>query len=99
MSDYDGAFKQWLSVVKETRPGVIPANVDPIADMSLRRSGRRGSNTEVQNHGLGKDMIEVHNRWKKRERAQGVTPQMDMVATYTQTQEALPSKLRYSQHT
>jgi hypothetical protein len=67
--------------------------------MSLRRSGRRASTTEVQNSGLSQPKVELHNRWRKVERAQGAAPQLDMVGTYTQVQEALPAKLEYSQHT
>ncbi len=98
MADYDSAFKQWLVVLKDSRPGLIPARVDPMEDMSLRRSGRRAVTTEVQNNGLGKAKLELHNRWKKVERARGAAPQMDMVATYTQTQEALRARLEFSQH-
>ena len=98
MADYDSAFKQWLVVLKDSRPGLIPARVDPMEDMSLRRSGRRAVTTEVQNNELGKAKLELHNRWKKVERARGAAPQMDMVATYTQTQEALRARLEFSQH-
>lgn len=81
---------------------MIPDRVDPMEDMSLRRSGRRAATTEVQNNGLGKPKLELHNRWKKMERARGGAPQMDMVFTYTytytQTQEALKARLEFSQH-
>ena len=97
LSDYDGDFKMWMCVVKDTCPGVIPEAVDPMQDMSLRRSGRRGANTVAQNQRLTKNEIEIHNRWRKRERAKGATPSLDMVGTYTQMQEALQTKLRYSQ--
>ena len=98
MSDYDASFKQWLVVLKDARPGLIPDRVDPMEDMSLRRSGRRAVTTEVQNNGLSKPKLEMHNRWKKVERAKGSAPQMDMVATYTQTQEAIKARLEFSQH-
>jgi hypothetical protein len=98
MADYDLAFKQWLVVLKEAKPGLIPDRVDPMEDMSLRRSGRRAATTEVQNNGLSKPKLEMHNRWKKVERAKGAAPQMDMVSTYTQTQEALAARLEFSQH-
>ena len=98
MADYDPAFKQWLVALKQERPGLIPDRVDPMEDMSLRRSGRRAATTEVQNNGLGKPKLELHNRWKKVERARGAAPQMDMVSTYTQTQEALKARLEFSQH-
>lgn len=97
MSDYDLDFKMWMCLVKDRCPGIIPDAVDPMQHMSLRRSGRRGANTVAQNQRLTKTEIEVHNRWRKQERAKGAAPRLDMVGTYTQLQEALPTKLRYSQ--
>ena len=72
MADYDGSFKQWLVVLKEARPGLIPDRVDPMEDMSLRRLGGRAVTTEVQNNGLSKPKLEMHNCWKKVERAKRV---------------------------
>ena len=97
MGDYDFAFKAYMAEVKRSYKGIIPEEVDPLEDMSLRRSGRRGANTVARVSGLPKDYIETHNRWRKRERAKGTTPKLDMLGTYTQVQEALALRLQYTQ--
>lgn len=95
--DYDNLFKHYMVRVKAECPGVIPDKVNPAEDMSLWRSGRRGSNTETANQNLDTTAIELNNRWRKRERARGTEPGMSMRAVYTQVENALASYLRYSQ--
>ena len=47
--------------------GLIPDDVDIGEDMSLWKSMRRGSTTEVLKKGLDTSVIETNNRWRKRE--------------------------------
>ena len=83
--------------MKEEFPALIPANVYPLVDMRLWRSGRRGSTTEVTNQALDQVAIDMNNRWRKRERAKGGDPSMGMRELYTQIEHALLTFLRYSQ--
>ena len=97
LRDYDDDFRglvkdAWASVLD-----LIPASVDVDEDISLWRSLRRGSTTEVGNQELRPDYIEMNNRWRKREKAKGAAPSMSMRETYTQLQQALPQRLKYSQ--
>ena len=97
ISDYDGMFKEYMDRVKDEFPGLIPDNVNPLLDMSLWRSGRRGSTTEVSNQKLDQVAIDMNNRWRKRERAKGGDPSMGMRELYTQIEHSLFTFLRYSQ--
>lgn len=95
MGDYDFAIKAYMAEVKRSYNGVIPAEVNPLNNMSLRRSGRRGSNMVARIAELPKDYIDAHNRWWKRERSKGTLPKLDMLGTYTQVQEALELRLGF----
>ena len=97
LADYDGMFKEYMDRVKDEFPGLIPDNVNPLLDMSLWRSGRRGSTTEVSNQNLDQVAIDMNNRWRKRERAKGGDPSMSMRELYTQIEHSLFTFLRYSQ--
>lgn len=97
LRDYDDDFR---GLVKDTclaQPGTLPPSVDVDEDISLWRSLRRGSTTEVGNRSLAPECIDMNNRWRKRERAKGVAPTLSMRETYTQLQQALPQRLKYSQ--
>ena len=63
--------------------------------MSIMRSLRRGSTTEVLNHGLESKVIEAKNFWRKRERVRGGEEVLSMIAKYTQVENALGLHLRY----
>ena len=97
IADYDGMFKEYMERVKDEFPGLIPDYVNPLLDMSLWRSGRRGSTTEVSNQNLDQVAIDMNNRWRKRERAKGGDPSMGMRELYTQIEHSLSTFLRYSQ--
>ena len=43
LSDYSNFFKAYLTRIKKERPGIISDKIKPESDMSLWRSGRRGS--------------------------------------------------------
>ena len=97
ISDYDPDFKDALVRLKASRPNLFPASLDPQRDMSLRRSGRRGSNTEATNVNLEDKYIKLVNRWRKFESRRGkVQPSQEMQAVYTQVINALRALCRYS---
>ena len=68
-----------------------------IDDYQLKRSLRRGSTIEATNKKVPGESIDLMNRWRKRELAQGAEPGLAMRQVYTQTILALESTLRYSQ--
>lgn len=93
---YNGDFRDLLEKAKERNPKIFPAGV-AIEDYSLRRSLRRGSTTEAQNKKVPEATIDLINRWRRREAAQGAEPGLEMRQVYTQTLSAIETTLRYSQ--
>ena len=66
IKDLDEEFQEGPRGFKEREMGLIPGGVDVGESMILRRSLRRGSNTEVLNMGLDVAVIEANNMWRKR---------------------------------
>lgn len=95
--DWDDAYKHYMARVQEETLNIIPETVDVVKDMSLWRSGRRGSTTDVSNAELDPVAIDANNRWRRRERHQGGEQAMGMREMYTQVENALPMFLCYSQ--
>ena len=74
---------------------MIPSGVEIGKEMSLRRSLRRGSTTEMPKTGLDTSVIKNKTIWRKREGGRGGGEGLRMVATYTQVENALGMHLRY----
>ena len=71
ISGMEKGFQQGLMRIKLKEVGLIPDGVEEEEDMILRRSLIRGLTTEVLNNGLESSVIELNNRWRKRERKLG----------------------------
>ena len=97
MADCDHVFVSYCLKLNELKPDIFPDRTDITRDLSMWRSGRRGSNTEAINYDLGEVYIKLNNRWRSRERAKGTEPGLDMVATYAQIEHCLMGLLKYSQ--
>jgi hypothetical protein len=72
-------------------PTVVEAS-----DFSLWRSPRRGAVLETTNHGVDTQVIELINRWRKKEAARGSEPGLPMRQVYTQVRNTLPTMLEFS---
>ena len=96
VADYDTMFVNYGLHLQECNPGIFPDKTDLTQDLSLWRSGRRGSCTVAANQNLDHVAIELNNRWRKRERAKGTEPGQSMLACYTQIEHAIEALLRYS---
>ena len=97
MADYDYLFGSYCVRLDELEPELFPPRTEITRDLSLWRSGRRGSNTEALNQELADVYIKLNNRWRSRERAKGAEPGLDMVSTYAQIDHCLKGLLKYSQ--
>ncbi len=74
---------------------VVPAVVEG-TDFRLWRSPRRGAVLETTNHGVDSKVIELVNRWRKKEVAKGSEPGLPMRQVYTQVRNTLPVMLEFS---
>ena len=75
--------------------GMIPGGIDVGESMSLRISLRRCYTIEVLTRGLKAVVIEVNNRWRKRERGRGGGEGLCMIVTYTHVDKCVGIHLRY----
>ena len=66
-------------------------------DFSINRSFRRGSSTYAQNKKIPRHVIDVHNRWRKIERAKGKKARMAMIENYSEIEQLIPTLVRYSE--
>ena len=53
-------------MIKKERHGIISDKINPESYMSLWRSGRMGSTSEVPNQVMDKFAIDMNYRWRKR---------------------------------
>ncbi len=81
--------------VREEDPKLVPSTVET-TNFSLWRSLRRGAVLETTNHKVDVQVIELINRWRKKEAAQGSETGLPMRQVYTQVQSALPTMKEFS---
>jgi hypothetical protein len=96
LSQFDTKFKEYMCLVKERYPDCMPESCNPMEDMSLWRSGRRGSTVAAANNNVDKLAIEMNNNWRKQMRGRGTNPSFSMIYVYTEVRAALVARLRYS---
>ena len=97
IQDLDEGFQYGLREFQDVGEGLIPAGVEIKKEISLRRSMRRGSTTEVLNRVLDTLVIYANNRWRNIDGGRGGFRGLRMVETYIQVENALGIHLRYSQ--
>ena len=77
-------------------PEWIPRSVNVADAYGLRRSMRKGSETEALNQKV--DPLDIHfmNRWRVVENAKGKNPMLRMISHYAEMRLLLKTMLRYS---
>lgn len=97
IGDIDPLFHEILRKVQKRYPSLIPDEVDVEGEYSISRSGRRGATSEAQNVELPQSVIEANNRWRKHQRAKGLSPSMSMMERYSDAKASVPTLIRFSQ--
>ena len=95
-SDYDFDICTRIAEVQANRPGLVQPEVDVFDRYSMRRSLRRGSDSQAIAQGVDAVDIELNNRWRLQEQAKGRKPKMRMIQHYADVRILLPALLRYS---
>jgi hypothetical protein len=65
-------------------------------EYSVMRSLRRGATSHAQNCEIRKEVIETNNRWRKYDRARGMTPGMSMFERYSEARASLETLVLFS---
>ena len=81
--------------MREEDQKLVPSAVER-SDFSLWRSLRRGAVLETTTHKVDVQVIELINRWRKKEAARGSEAGLPMRQVYTQVRSALPIMKEFS---
>jgi len=84
-----------IAKARDKNPRLVPAVVEG-TDFSLWWSPRQGAVLETTNHGVNTKVIELVNRWRKKEAAKGSEAGLPMRQVYTQVRNTLPTMLEFS---
>ena len=93
---YDPTFRALVDAARQEEEGLLPEAVET-GDFSLWRSPRRGAVLETTNQDVSEKIIELINRWRKKEAAKGSVAGLPMRQVYTQVRSTLPAMLKFSQ--
>jgi hypothetical protein len=85
-----------LEYIQETKPELIPVNVDVKEEYGVSRSFRRGATSEAVNNGVKPDAIDANNRWRKMNQAGASRPALSMREHYTDVRLTLKHRLLFS---
>jgi hypothetical protein len=92
---YQEYFRSLVERVREEDPKLVPSTVET-TNFSLWHSLCRGMVLETTNHKVDVQVIELINRWRKKEAAQGSEAGLPMRQVYTQMWSALPTMKEFS---
>ena len=80
---YQDYFQTLINLARQQDPRLLPSSVET-TDFSLWRSLRRGAVLETTNHNVDIKVIELINRWRKKEAVRGSEAGLPMRQVYTQ---------------
>ena len=92
----NGEFHEQLHAVRERRPDLLGEDIDIEERFNIFRSFRRGATTRAQEMDVGDGVISLNNRWRKSQNVGGSVPKLPMVDLYTEIQQALLTRIRFS---
>jgi hypothetical protein len=90
------ALMDKLQVIKDTQPGLIPANVDIFEDFGISRSFRRGATSTVRIRGVEDKHVDLINHWRVFENARGCRPALTMHDHYSDIEILIPELVKFS---
>ena len=93
---YDATFRTLVMLVWLKDSRLVPSAIES-EDFSLWRSPRRGAVLETTQRVVDSKVMELVNRWRSKEGAKGLVPNLPMWQVYTEVRNPLPTMLKYSQ--
>jgi hypothetical protein len=85
-----------LQVLKHSRPGLIPEDVNVYEDFGISRSFRRGATSTARVRGVEDKHVVLINLWRTFESAKGRRPVMSMQDHYSAIQILMPELVKFS---
>ncbi len=93
-SRYQEYFRTLINLARERDCRLLPGSVST-NNFSLWRSPRRGAVLETINNNVDVKVIELINRWRKKEAARGLEAGLPMRQVYTQVKSTLPTMMEF----
>jgi hypothetical protein len=94
--DYELDILDHLHLIQQQHPDLIPPDVRVYDEYGLSRSFRRGSTSEARSQAVQENDINLANRWRTFDNAQGRCPRLAMADHYSDIRLLIPALLRYS---
>lgn len=85
-----------LEALRTKRPDLIAEDLDVTERFGIHRSFRRGATTKAQQENVPHSVIVMNNRWRKSQERSGGMPSLPMAVLYTEMQQALLTRLKFS---
>jgi len=85
-----------LTLIQVTRPDLCSRDLEIETKYKVFRSFRRGATTRAKEFKVGEDVLNMNNRWRKVQNKSGTMPNLPMSDLYTEIQQALLTRLRFS---
>ena len=97
ISEYDGVLRFFLKQIQaEAGSDLLDQNDDIDQNYSFFRTFRKTAENRARAAGLGEDVQNAMNRWKKIEASKGRRPRFNMIEHYSDARELMPVTWRYA---
>ena len=97
ISEYDGVLRFFLKRI-QSEPGsdLIDPKDEVDKNYSFFRTFRKTAENRARIAGIGEDIQNAMNRWKKIEAAKGRRPRFNMIEHYSDARQLMPVTWRYA---
>jgi hypothetical protein len=96
IKDYELDILDRLHLVQMQQPAIIPSDVNVHEEYGLSRSFHRGSTSEARSRQVDDRDVDLANRWRTFDNANGRRPRLAMHDHYSDIQLLIPALVRYS---
>jgi hypothetical protein len=94
---YEREILERLQMIQDGHPELIPRDVQVLEEYGISRSFRQGATWEAWARGIYPDVIDLTNRWRNFESAQGRRPRLSMRDHYSDIRLLIPALVQFSQ--
>ncbi len=95
-SELNKELWEMLRRIQISRPDLCAPDLEIENKYKVFRSFRRGATTRAKEFKVGEDVLNMNNRWRKVQNKSGTMPNLPMSDLYTEIQQALLTRLRFS---
>ena len=95
-SELNKELWEMLRKIQISRPDLCGEDLEIENKYKVFRSFRRGATTRAKEFKVGEAVLNMNNRWRKVQNKSGTMPSLPMSDLYTEIQQALLTRLRFS---